>query len=62
MASFTTGTSLCNVEALYFCEAGKLVFNASQSTHFGDKTTSVLDSGDISFFFLVKGFDGLLGK
>jgi hypothetical protein len=51
MASFTTGTGLCNVEALHFYEAGNVVFYVTQTTHFGDKTASVLDFGDVSFFF-----------
>jgi hypothetical protein len=62
VASLTTNNSFCNVEALCFYEAGRVVFNSSQTTHFGDKTTSVLDSGDVSFFLLVKCIGGLLGK
>jgi len=50
MASFTTGTGLCNVEAPNFYEAGNVVFNATRAMHFGDKASSVLDSGDVSFF------------
>jgi glycerol uptake facilitator-like aquaporin len=51
MVSFSTRPALRNVEAAYFCEAGKVVFNATQATRFGNKTSSSPDSGDVSFFF-----------
>jgi len=51
MASFTTDTGLCNVEAPNFYEAGNVVFNATRAMHFGGKTSSVLDSGDVSLFY-----------